>query len=56
MRKAAKGIVLVDGCYNETTLDILAQKKGGVGVALATSAKTLKKSITPTPVEKFNRV
>ena len=32
VRKASKKIVLVDGCCDEITLDILAQKKGGASL------------------------
>ena len=55
VRKATKSLVLVDGYCDDTTLDILAKKPGGVRALLATSAKTLKKSITPTAIDKFNR-
>jgi hypothetical protein len=52
VRKAAKSIVLVDGYCDDVTLDILANKRGGVNVTIATVAKT---PITPTAVAKFNK-
>ena len=55
VRKASKKIVLVDGYSDEVTLDILAQKKGGVEILVATSQKMLDKHLTPVVVEKFNK-
>ena len=52
IRKAAKSIVLVDGYCDDVTLDILAAKRGGANVTIATVAKT---PITPTAIEKFNK-
>ena len=52
VRKAAKSIVLVDGYCDDVTLDILASKRGGVNVTIATVAKA---AITPTAVAKFNK-
>ena len=55
VRKAAKSIVLVDGYCDEVTLDILAQKKGGVEVLVATAQKMIDKHLTPVVVAKFNK-
>ena len=55
VRKAAKNIVLVDGYCDEVTLDILAQKKGGVDVMIATAQKMIDKHLTPVAVAKFNK-
>ena len=52
VRKALKSIVLVDGYCDDVTLDILATKRGGVSVTIATAAKT---AITSTAIEKFNK-
>ena len=52
VRKAAKSIVLVDGYCDDVTLDILADKRGGADVTIATVAKT---PITQTAIEKFNK-
>ena len=52
VKKAKKSIVLVDGYCDDVTLDILAQKKGGVKVTLATVEKT---PVTAAAVEKFNK-
>ena len=52
VRKAAKSIVLVDGYCDDVTLDILASKRGGADVTIATVAKT---PITQTAIEKFNK-
>ena len=52
IRKAAKSIVLVDGYCDDVTLDILAAKRGGADVTIATVAKT---PITATAVAKFNK-
>ena len=53
--KATKSIVLVDGYCDEVTLDILAEKKGGVAVTIATSEKVIKKQLTPVAIDKFNK-
>ena len=53
MRKAAKKIVLVDGYCDEVTLDILAQKKGGVEVVVATAQKMIDAHLTPVAIAKF---
>ena len=55
VRKATKSIVLVDGYCDEVTLDILAQKKGGVEVIIATTQKMIDKHLTPVAVAKFNK-
>ena len=55
VRRAAKNIVLVDGYCDEVTLDILAQKKGGVDVMIATAQKMIDKHLTPVAVAKFNK-
>ena len=55
VRKAAKNIVLVDGYCDEVTFDILAQKKGGVKVVVATAQKMIDKHLTAVAVEKFNK-
>ena len=55
VRKAVKKIVLVDGYCDEVTLDILAQKKGGVEVLVATAQKMIDKHLTPVVVAKFNK-
>lgn len=52
VRRAAKTIVLVDGYCDDVTLDILAHKRGGVKVVLATHAKT---PVTQTAIDKFNQ-
>ena len=52
VRKATRSIVLVDGYCDDVTLDILANKRGGANVTIATVAKT---AITPTAVMKFNK-
>ena len=52
VRKAAKSIVLVDSYCDDVTLDILANKRGGADVTIATVAKT---PITQTAIEKFNK-
>ena len=52
IRKATKSIVLVDGYCDDVTLDILAAKRGGANVTIATVAKT---PITKTAIEKFNK-
>jgi len=55
VRKAAKSIVLVDGYCDETTLDILAQKRGGATVMVATSQKVVDRELTPVAIAKFNK-
>lgn len=55
VRRAAKKIVLVDGYCDDATLDILAQKKCGVDVVVATSQKMMDRHLTPVAVEKFNK-
>ena len=55
VRKATKKIVLVDGYCDEVTLDILAQKKGGVEVMVATAQKMISNHLTPVAVAKFNK-
>lgn len=55
VRKAETDIVLVDGYCDDVTLDILAQKKGGVSVLVATSQKAIARHLTPVAVAKFNR-
>ena len=50
--RAAKSILLVDGYCDDVTLDILASKRSGVKVAIATVAKT---PITQTAIAKFNK-
>ena len=55
VRKAAKSIVLVDNYCDDTTLDILSQKRGGVSVTIATTPKSASKFLTPTAVAKFNK-
>ena len=55
VRKATKKIVLVDGYCDEVTLDILAQKKGGVEVVVATAQKMIDNHLTPVAVAKYNK-
>ena len=55
VRKATKRIVLVDGYCDEVTLDILAQKKGGVEVLVATAQKMIDNHLTSIAVAKFNK-
>ena len=55
IRKAAKKIVLVDGYCDEVALDILAQKKGGVEVVVATAQKMIDAHLTPVAIAKFNK-
>ena len=50
--KATKSILLVDGYCDDVTLDILASKRCGVKVTLATVEKT---PITDTAIAKFNK-
>ena len=54
VRKATKSIVLVDNYCDDTTLDILAQKRGGADVTVATTQKCITKFLTPAAVAKFN--
>lgn len=55
VRKATKSIVLVDAYCDDSTLDILSQKRGGADVTIATTHKCATKTITPTAVAKFNK-
>ena len=55
VRKAMKSIALVDNYCDDTTLDILAQKRGGVAVTIATTQKCFTKFLTPAAVAKFNK-
>ena len=55
VRKAAKSIVLVDNYCDDTTLDILAQKRGGTDVTIATLQKCIAQFLTPAAVAKFNK-
>lgn len=55
VRKAAKSIVLIDNYCDETTLDILSQKRGSAAVTPATTQKSAVKFLTPTAIAKFNR-
>jgi hypothetical protein len=55
VRKAVKSIVLVDNYCDDTTLDILAQKRGGASVTVATTAKSASKFLTPAAIAKFNQ-
>ena len=55
VRKAAKSIVLVDAYCDDTTLDILSQKRGGASVTVATTQKSAAKFLTPAAVAKFNK-
>ena len=55
VRKAAKSIVLVDNYCDDTTLDILSQKRGGASVTVATLQKCVTQSLTPAAVAKFNK-
>ena len=55
VRKAEESIVLVDAYCDDVTLDILSQKRGGTGVTIATTQKTVAKCLTPTAVGKFNQ-
>ena len=50
--KADQSILLVDGYCDDVTLDILASKRCGVKVTIATVAKT---PITDTAIAKFNK-
>ena len=55
VRKAAKTIVLVDAYCDDTTLDILSQKRGSTAVTIATTQKSAAKYLTPTALAKFNK-
>ena len=55
VRKATKSIVLVDSYCDDTTLDILSCKKGGVDVTIATLQKCVTKFLTPAAIAKFNK-
>ena len=55
VRKAAKSIVLVDNYCDDTTLDILAQKRGGADITIATTQKCITQFLTPAAVAKFNK-
>ena len=55
VRKAANRIILVDGYCDDVTLDILAQKKGGVEVLVATAQKMIDNHLTSIAVAKFNK-
>ena len=55
VRRAAESIVLVDGYCDDTTLDILAQKRGGADVTVATSQKFASRFLTTTAIDKFNK-
>ena len=54
VRKATKSIVLVDNYCDDTTLDVLAQKRGGVAVTVATLQKCVTQFLTPAAITKFN--
>ena len=45
----------MDNYCDDTTLDILSCKKGGVDVTIATTSKSTTKFISPTAVAKFNK-
>ena len=55
VRKAAKSILLVDNYCDDTTLDILSQKRDAAAVTLATTQKSAAKFLTPTAFAKFNQ-
>ena len=55
VRKAARSIVLVDNYCDDTTLDILAQKRGGADVTIATLQKCISQFLTPAAIAKFNK-
>ena len=55
VRKAAKSIVLVDNYCDDTTLDILSQKRGGASATIATTQKSAAKFLTPAAIAKFNK-
>ena len=54
VRKAVKSIVLVDNYCDDTTLDILAQKRGGASVTVATTQKCISQFLTSAAIAKFN--
>lgn len=55
VRKAVKSLILVDNYCDDTTLDILAQKRGGADVTVATLQKCISQFLTSTAVAKFNK-
>ncbi len=55
VRKAAKTILLVDPYCDDTTLDILSQKRGSAAVTIATTQKSATQYLTPTALSKFNK-
>lgn len=55
VRKAEKSLVLVDPYCDDTTLDILAQKRGGANVTIVTTQKSATQFLTPTAIGKFNK-
>ena len=55
VRKAAKTIILVDPYCDDTTLDILAKKRGSASVTIATTQKSATKYLTPAALAKFNK-
>ena len=55
VRKAAKTIILVDAYCDDTTLDILSQKRGSAAVTIATTQKSADKHLTPAAIAKFNQ-
>lgn len=55
VRKAAKSIVLIDNYCDDTTLDILSQKRGGADVTVATTQKCITQFLTPAAITKFNK-
>ncbi len=55
VRKAAKTILLVDPYCDDTTLDILAQKRGSAAATIATTRKTATQCLTPAALAKFNK-
>ena len=55
VRKAAKSIVLVDSYCDDTTLDILSQKRGGASATIATTQKSAAKFLSPAAIAKFNK-
>lgn len=55
VRKAEKTILLVDPYCDDTTLDILAQKRGSAAATIATTRKTATQCLTPAALAKFNK-
>ena len=55
VRKAIKSLILVDNYCDDTTLDILAQKRGGADVTVATHQKCISQFLTSVAVAKFNK-